>query len=1310
MTTVKVTASDLEADVLAEKLTAGEGVTLTVEDVGGVQTLRIDIPATVSTGGGPDGYQIYLDSSDATPGFLLDKLVAGDNITFDTDDVGGNRTVTLNVANSLTDTVGPDGYQVKVSVSDTTPEFLADKLVAGSNITITQQDIGGVETLLFNVADQVTTISQGPDGYRVKSTDSDTSPDFLFNKLASGENISINLVGDCIEISSASVVSGGGIGEDGYTVKVNAGDNTPGFLFNKLEAGSNVTLTETEVGGDYSVRISVPDSLSVAQFIEDGYQLKVTAGDSQPDFLADKLTAGEGIVLETVDIGGNNQAVEIRVAPSVAGQAGEIEDIQADILVIQGDIVTINTELDGLTVTVQEHYDGQNIINRDIINSLDGYTSLGFENDLLPGTDDVWNIGSPDKKWRDGYFSHGINICDDINFKQLLYNSVATFRDLSNPPNLNNPPNVISGIQRHPENGWLYVLAEGGDGYPVLWKINPLTEEREIEFDFVNSGPPPDSYRASEFRFITNNSNQTEVFVSRSSSGAGRIKADGTWETLTHPTAINQIGNGVAIGDLGGDDLTHIIGQEDDRVYLADTGINKGIYYVDIYGTGVVTLITGLLLPNGNTYLPSELNNFSETKVNTSAFGIDYNIDIWDGYIYWVDSYGAGEEAVYKGRTDGTGTTGLVIPNIPFGVESISVRDEGIYLCATETTPLFFYTESDGLTKLVGNLNDTWTGVFPEGQTADQPMVGAGFFDTDAYGNYWFARVNDNFTDTVVFNVGMDYITPANWSFTLQNNPGDYWSRGDIVLQDSYQEAARFIFGDNSNLGIGAFPHERLTVEGGIALRSLDNSLDPTDGYGKVYVRGSELYFLDPQGNETQLGLQEDFGPIIDEHYAQHSQAIDTIRARLDGYASDTTVSEHYAQLSTVDRHILGALDGYNTFDDDLSEQVTTIQLGLDGYVSQSDYNSYTDGVDSTLHNITDAADAYGEVAQQVTTIQLVLDGYASDATVSEHYNQLSSGLETVISELDGYDIWTRSSDGYVGLNTSTPHGTLDINGIGGAPVTIRVRQGPDDPEVVSIDAGETDARLTVLGGAASVRLDPQDYGIHIGSSSSKNTYIRWTDDGYQGGFIRKETLNGPNGLIIGVHQNTDQNIADDIDSIYIRRNDGHVAIGVSGSYPQSEVLSVDGRLQLSVQSAGVSSPDTGWGKLYIAPDGDLKFQAESGTEYNLLDYAAGGATSNNNGIDGYIAFFTGPNSIAGDNDLFWNRTENKLILNNLQIPLNANNGWVLTSDNSGNARWQPGGSGGSADFNLIVVDEDTDRVVVEEDPVTGELNVVSDE
>lgn len=106
---------------------------------------------------------------------------------------------------------------------------------------------------------------------------------------------------------------------------------------------------------------------------------------------------------------------------------------------------------------------------------------------------------------------------------------------------------------------------------------------------------------------------------------------------------------------------------------------------------------------------------------------------------------------------------------------------------------------------------------------------------------------------------------------------------------------------------------------------------------------------------------------------------------------------------------------------------------------------------------------------------------------------------------------------------------------------------------------------------------------------------------------------------------------------------DGSIGIGV---VPSSDRLTVNG--VLSIQKATAPVALDGYGKLYVQDDGNLYYKDGIGTETNLI--TAGGGITATEGADGYIAFFTGAESIAGDNDLFWDRPTNTLVTNTLHI------------------------------------------------------------
>lgn len=58
-------------------------------------------------------------------------------------------------------------------------------------------------------------------------------------------------------------------------VKVSSNDSTENYLFNKLVAGDNITLTETNDGGDEDVIISSPITITAIDQTDDGYTTTV---------------------------------------------------------------------------------------------------------------------------------------------------------------------------------------------------------------------------------------------------------------------------------------------------------------------------------------------------------------------------------------------------------------------------------------------------------------------------------------------------------------------------------------------------------------------------------------------------------------------------------------------------------------------------------------------------------------------------------------------------------------------------------------------------------------------------------------------------------------------------------------------------------------------------------------------------------------------------------------------------------------------------------------------------------------------------
>ena len=187
----KVSANDTTAGFLNGKLISGAGITLTENNDGGNETLSIINSApnvdqnlfnTISVAGQND---IIADTTTDTL-----TVVAGAGISITTDETTDTLTITSTVG------VGSDEL-VKVSANDTTAGYLNGKLVAGTGITLTENNDGANETLTIasTAADQNLWETINAD---TGSTTANTTTDTL--TVAGGLGIDTEITGDQLDI------------------------------------------------------------------------------------------------------------------------------------------------------------------------------------------------------------------------------------------------------------------------------------------------------------------------------------------------------------------------------------------------------------------------------------------------------------------------------------------------------------------------------------------------------------------------------------------------------------------------------------------------------------------------------------------------------------------------------------------------------------------------------------------------------------------------------------------------------------------------------------------------------------------------------------------------------------------------------------------------------------------------------------------------------------------------------------------------------------------------------------------------------
>src|SRR5438105_277092 len=133
--------------------------------------------------------------------------------------------------------------------------------------------------------------------HKVGNTGADTTPNYLSSKLSAGSNVTLTTQNpggnETTQVSATTQVG------DRKT-QVDASDTTPNYLAPKLVAGSNITLTVQNPSGNENIKIDAAGASS-------DHKVGNTVADTTPNFLTSKLAAGSNITLTTLNPGGNEQ-------------------------------------------------------------------------------------------------------------------------------------------------------------------------------------------------------------------------------------------------------------------------------------------------------------------------------------------------------------------------------------------------------------------------------------------------------------------------------------------------------------------------------------------------------------------------------------------------------------------------------------------------------------------------------------------------------------------------------------------------------------------------------------------------------------------------------------------------------------------------------------------------------------------------------------------------------------------------------------------------------------------------------------------
>lgn len=158
---------------------------------------------------------------------------------------------------SLPGASATDDHKVLVNASDTTAGYLAAKLAAGANVTLSVLNPGGNESLEISAHDP-----------QVKVTATDTTPDYLYPKIQAGTGISKTRLNpganEVLELACT-------VAPDDHKVLVNASDTTAGFLAAKVVAGTNISLTVLNPGANESIQVSASNGPISGPFGQQAY-------------------------------------------------------------------------------------------------------------------------------------------------------------------------------------------------------------------------------------------------------------------------------------------------------------------------------------------------------------------------------------------------------------------------------------------------------------------------------------------------------------------------------------------------------------------------------------------------------------------------------------------------------------------------------------------------------------------------------------------------------------------------------------------------------------------------------------------------------------------------------------------------------------------------------------------------------------------------------------------------------------------------------------------------------------------------------
>jgi hypothetical protein len=261
---------------------------------------------SVTISGSTDTYQDKVSATDTTPDYLKNKIRAGTNVTITLVSGGANEFLQIAAATSG----GSSTSKVKASSTDTTEDYLNLKLRTSPNITFTLVSGGANEFIQAS--------GNFPDTKKVLVDSADTTEDFLKNKVRAGTNVSVTLVSgganEFLQLATTATT-------DTKKVLVSSTDTTEDYLNLKLRSGFNVTFTLISGGANEFIQASgkFPDTKKVL----------VDSADTTEDFIKNKIRAGTNVTITLVS-GGSNEFLQVAAVSSGGSSTSKVKASTTD--------------------------------------------------------------------------------------------------------------------------------------------------------------------------------------------------------------------------------------------------------------------------------------------------------------------------------------------------------------------------------------------------------------------------------------------------------------------------------------------------------------------------------------------------------------------------------------------------------------------------------------------------------------------------------------------------------------------------------------------------------------------------------------------------------------------------------------------------------------------------------------------------------------------------------------------------------------------------------------------------------------------